>query len=612
MDGYFLRDDDIIGDDPTDYKPFDLVDWKVSPTTDFSFEAPELNFPTENLLDRASKGDNTLEDSDSWISVLNTKEPSWAETKTKLVEEGYLNEQVVPDQGQELHQLDHKTKSLQIQEIQSNFSEISKDSFTKENHYSPIQISTNEGMDNGLERALTPENLSKSMFIVEHKEQVKSEEEAFEIPPAKVLFSFNYDCKEKSVEKTTKTSIQEELPTELLKDIVGETLSSSTDGMLIRKVNNQLNTQNSELCGILQSAKLETNIEIKSEENQLERSNCEQNANENKIFKVREKILKLLNTTKIPKCTMVDYKFDSSEKLPSFVETFCPDLSREKSNKPREIELPCILTNEEDKDEEIFITLPDSDSEIESSDTEQSAGPDQISEESQRPKESNESPKVKIKTEVMQEESEISNKGHADTPSSMLVIDDEWEKYLVSSIMLNDTTQNSSSQLPDLSNNIGSILTTEGLSEENSMESVYGNLFSKPGLQTEKVENRNEEQNMDLKLAETLDFRANILNSALLEGEKTWQAHVTQDNANTLYGNIWTRSTANEGYANQINSRPFTNDVFDVSDPFMNSTDFKATAGLPAEIMETDIDPFKFSSLVPKVEVVDSSLNYSF
>ncbi|CAB4004057.1 Hypothetical predicted protein [Paramuricea clavata] len=625
MDGYFLQDEDIIGDNPGEYKSFDLVDWKVSPTTDFSLESPEFNFTPENLLDRVTKEDSTLGDSDSWFSVLNTKE-SWSQTKTKSLEEGYLNEQVVPDQGQRGDQLDQNTKSVPIEEIQSNFAETSKESFTKENNCSPIKISPNIIMDSALEGVRTPENSNNSMFIVDHKEQVKSEQEHFEIPPANVSFSFNPLCEEKIAEKN---NIKEVISTESVNFADGESQSSPVQATLVSEDDNQSKTQNSghSTSESVQPANVETNLTIKLEQNITEHQNCKQNSKENEIFKIRKKIFKLLTITKIPKCTMVDYKFDSSNKLPSFAQTFCADLSEEQSRKSRDIELPEVLQNvrdtkdeENENDEEMFIVLPESDSECESSDIEQDDRLDQNNESetiSEESLDSKELPKIKFKLEVMEAESDTPNKTqktqYADTPSSILAIDDELEKYLVSSIVLNDTTQSDDSHLPDLSNNIGSILKSEGLSEEHSMESVYGNLFLKPELQVDGIRTCKQEQNTDLKLTETLNnYQGNLFNAALLGGERPWQEHITQENIHTLYGNVWTRSVPSEGYLNQISSRHLTNNMFHMGDPFMNNADFKTMAGLPDEIMQTDIDPFKFTNLVPKVEVMDSSLNYGF
>ena len=623
MDGYFLRDEDIIGDNPGEYKPFDLVDWKVSPTTDFSLASHELNFTTENLLDRVPKEDSTLDDSDSWFSVFNTKE-SWSETKTKSSQEGYLNEQVVPDQSHGVHRLDEKTKSVPIQEIQSNFGETSKDS--TENNCSPTKISNNETMDNALESVIKSENSNNLMFIVDHKEQVQSEQERFEMPPATVLFNFIDPLSEvKNVEKIIEDNVNE-IPTESVKVTTELNLSSPVQVSLAREEDNQLKIQNSKRSPSesLQPATVDRNLKIKLEKDKSEEQSCQKTSKENEIFKIRKKIFKLITATKVPKCMMVDYKFDCSNQLPSFAETFCPDLSEEQDRKPRDIELPEVLQNVEDtreKDEEMSIALPESDSECDSgeSDIEQDDGLDQnhmsesINQESLDTKES-----PKIKSEVMETESETTNKTqkmqNADTPSSMLAIDDELEKYLVSSIMLNDTTQNSDPHLPDLSNNIGLILKSEGLSEEHSIESVYGSLFSKSELQVDGIRTCKQEQNTDIKVTETLsNYQGNLFNTAaLLGGERAWHEHNAQENMNTLYGNVWTRSVPSEGYVNQMGSRHFTNNMFHMGDPFMNNTDLKTMAGLPVEIMQTDIDPFKFTTLVPKVEVLDSSLNYGF
>ncbi len=619
MDGYFLRDEDIIGDNPGEYKPFDLVDWKVSPTTDFSLESHELNFTTENLLDRVPKEDSTLDDSDSWFSVFNTKE-SWSETKTKSSQEGYLNEQVVPDQSHGVHRLDEKTKSVPIREIQSSFSETSKD------NCSPTKISNNETMDNALESVIKSENSNNLMFIVDHKEQVKSEQERFEMPPATVLFNFIDPLSEvKNVEKIIEDNVNE-IPTESVKVTTELNLSSPVLVSLAREEDNRLKIQNSKRSPSesLQPATVDRNLKIKLEKDKSEEQSCQKTLKENEIFKIRKKIFKLITATKVPKCMMVDYKFDCSNQLPSFAETFCPDLSEEQDRKPRDIELPEVLQNVEDtreKDEEMSIVLPESDSECDSgeSDIEQDDGLDQnhmsesINQESLDTKEL-----PKIKSEVMETESETTNKTqkvqNADTSSSMLAIDDELEKYLVSSIMLNDTTQSSDSHLPDLSNNIGLILKSEGLSEEHSMESVYGSLFSKSELQVDGIRTCKQEQNTDIKVTETLNnYQGNLFNTAaLLGGERAWHEHNAQENMNTLYGNVWTRSVPSEGYVNQIGSRHFTNNMFHMGDPFMNNTDLKTMAGLPVEIMQTDIDPFKFTNLVPKVEVLDSSLNYGF
>ena len=620
MDGYFLRDEDIIGDNPGEYKTFDLVDWKVSPTTDFSLESADLNFTTENLLDRVAGEDDTL--ADSWLSVLNTKE-SWSETKTKSLQEGYLNEQVVPDQGQGEDQLNQETKSVPTQEIQSNFNEISTDSLKKGNTFNSIHISNNLIMDNALKRATTPENLNNSMLIVDHKEQVKSEQEGLELPPANIFFTFNAICEQKNVEKTTKNNINEVTSTEAVKCSIGESLSNSAQATLVSEEDNNFKIQSSEesTSESAQPASCKTNIELKLKIKETEQQGKEQNSKESEIFIIRKRILNLLTTTKIQKCMMVNYKFDSNNELPSFAETFCPNLPEEQSRRPSEIELPEVLKITEDNGDRMFIVLPDTDSESQSSDIEQD---DDDLDKNDKPElksvqstslSSEDTPKIKIESEVMETETEIPNKAQkVDTPSSLLAIDDELEKYLVSSIMLNGTSQNSTSQLPDLSNNIGSLLTTEEMSEEPSMELVYGNLFSKSESPVHGKRTCKQEESSGLKMTESINnCQGNLLNTALMGSEKPWQDHDSQNNVNTLYSNVWTRSAPNEGYVNQVSSRHFTvNDALHVNDPFMSNTNFKSMPALPAEIMQTDLDPFKFNNLVPKVEVVDSSLNYGF
>lgn len=618
MDGYFLRDEDIIGNNPGEYKTFDLVDWKVSPTTDFSLESADLNFTTENLLDRVTREDDTL--AESWLSVLNTKE-SWSETKTKSLQGGYLNEQVVPDQGQGEDQLNQETKSVPIQEIQSNFTEVSTDSFKKGNNFNPIHISNNLIMDNALKGATTPDNSNNSMFIVDHKEQVKSEQEPLE-PPANIFFTFNAICGQKNVEKITKTNINEVIPTEAVECSVGEKQSDSAQASLVSEEDNQLKIQNSEQCTSesAQPASFKANGQLKLEKKETEQQKDEQNSKEKEIFGIRKRILKLLTTAKIPKCMMVNYKFDSNNELPSFAEAFCPNLPQEQTRRPREIELPEVLKIIDDNDDSVFIVLPDTDSESQPSDIEQDDDFDKNDKPELKGVESTSSdskdiPKIKIESEVMETETEIANKVQkVDTPSSMLAIDDELEKYLVSSIMLNDTSQNSSSQLPDLSNNIGSLLTSEGMSEEQSMELVYGNLFSKSESPVHGIKTCKQEESTDVKITESMNnCQGNLLSSALLGSEKPWQDHNSQNNMNKLYSNVWTRSVPNEGYVNQVSSRHFTsNDTLHMNDPFMSNANFKSMPTLPAEIMQTDLDPFKFTNVVPKVEVVDSSLNYGF
>ena len=615
MDGYFFGDEDIIGNNLGEYKPFDLVDWKVSPTTDFSLESPELNFTTENLLDRVPKQDNTLEDPDSWLSVLNTKE-SWSETKTKSAQEGYLNEQVVPDECQTVYQLNHKTNAVPIQETQSNLAELSKDLSTNENNCVLTKISNDVIMNNELEGVGTPGNHNNLMFIVNHKEQVKCEQEHFKIPPANILFTFNSLCKEKNVEKIAENCINE-IPTESVTVSSGQGLSSSAQAIHISEKESQLKIQSSECSSSesFQPANVEKTLKIKLIGNNFGQQRGKQTLEETDILKIRKGVYKLLTLNEIPKCIMVDYEFNCNDKLPSFAETFCPNLSEGQIQIPGDVELPDVLQNLDekgDKDEEMSIVLPDSDSECESSepDIEQDDG----SETEFTCQESSHADELsKIKSEVMDAESETFDNTQkvqkVETPSSMLAIDDELEKYLVSSIVLNDTTESNDSHLPDLSNNIGLILKSEGLNEEHCMESVYGSLFLKPELQVDGIRTCKEEQNTDLNVSETLgNYQGDLFNASLLGSERAWQEQNIQDNP--LHGNLWTNSAP--GYVNQIGSRHFTNNIFRMGDPFMNNTDLKTMAGLPVEIMQTDTDPFKFTTLVPKVEVLDSSLNYGF
>ena len=620
MDGYFLRDEDIIGENPGEYRPFDLVDWKVSPTTDFSLESPELNFTAENLLDRVPKHDSTLEDTDSWLSVLNTKE-SWSETKTKLSQEGYLNEQVVPDQCHGVHQLDHKANSVAIQEIQRNFAEISKDSCTKESNCSPNRISDDVTMDNALEGDETPQNPNNSVLIVDHKEQVKCEQERFEIPPANILFNFNPLTEEKNVENIAKNRASEE-PTDSVKVASVSSLSDTVQTIDVSEANGQLEIQNSERSNseFVQPANVEK-TKIKLQENSFAQQRSKQTREGNEIRKIRKEGFKLLTATKIPKCMMVDYKFDRSNKLPSFAETFCPDLSEKRRKTPRDIELPDVLQSADersDKDEEMSIFIPESDSEYECSepDVEEDERPSELT--SQDSSGSDALPK--IKSEVMDSESETSNKTqilkteYVDTPSSMLAIDDELENFLVSSIVFNGTTQRSVSHLPDLSNNIGLIFKSEGLNEEHCIEPDYGNLFAKPELPDDSVKTCKQEQNTNVNVNTSYttlnNYQGDLFNTALLGSERSWHEHNAPENMNPFYGSLLTNSTPS--YVNHIGSRHFTNNIFRMGDPFMNNADLKTMTSLPMEIMQTDIDPFKFTTLVPKVEVLDSSMNYGF
>lgn len=607
MDGYFLRDEDIIGDNPGEYKTFDLVDWKVSPTTDFSLETAELNFTTENLLDRVTREDDTL--AESWLSVLNTKE-SWSETKTKSLHKRYLNEQVVPDQCQGEDQLNQKTKTVAVQEIENNLTEVSSDSFKKGNNLNSIHISSSSTMDNVLKGATVPENSNNSMFIVDHKEQVISEQERLELPPANSLFTFNAICEQQNVEKITKDNINVVIPTEGIKCTVGESLSNSAQATFVSEKDNQLKIQNSKesTSESAEPKSYRTNIELRLEKKEIEEQNDGQNSKEKEIFRIRKRISKLLTIAKIPKCMMVNYKFNSTNELPSFAETFCPNLPEEQSRRPSEIELPEVLKNVEDADDRTFIVLPDIDSEGASSNIEQDDDLNKYDESESKSAESTSSdpkdiPKIKVEAEP-----EVLHKAQKiDTPSSMLAIDDEFEKYLVSSIMLNGTSQNNSAQLPDLSNNIGSLLTSDGISEEQTMELVYGNLFSKSESPLHGVKTCKQEQSTGSKMTEAMNnYQANLLNAALLCNEKPWQEHNSQNNMNILYGNVWTRSE------DCVNSRYLTNNTLQMNDPFMSNTAFKTTNALPVEIMQTDSDPFKFTNLVPKVEVVDSSLNYGF
>ena len=606
MDGYFLRDEEIIGAGSENYKPFDLGDWKVSPTTDFPLEPPEFNFTTENLIDRVVKEESNFGDSESWFCVLNPKE-SWSETKTKSLAEGYLNEQVVPDQNQTMDIVDRKNKSVSVEQIPSEFAENMEDSYTKINKCSETEHTTNDIIGNRPDENLSKESsIDSLMFIVDHKEQVRSEQGRFEIPPANVLFTSDSICKEKSIEKEAKSNIRREIP----KDLIEETIQESS-GLVCKKENPKTRSSTQSTSGYVGPV-LKTNHEIRLVEQNIKQKNNEINSNENEILKIRTKLIKLLTTDKIPKCTMVKYKFESN-KLPSFAETFCPDFFEERERHDRDIELPEVLLSHiedlKERDKEMFTILPESDSEGESGELTQDDKLGQHKEpDSSEPCGSSDELKLNIKSEVMETETQILNNSchktqNGDTPSSMLAIDDELEKYLVSSIVLNETTHDNFSQLPDLSNNIISLLRCEGLNDEN-MESVYGNLFSKPELQVDGMRSCKQEQNTNIELAESSNnFERNVLDTT---SPRQWQ--ISQDNTNTLYGNIWCRNTATEGFAG--NSRHFPNSMSHMKDPFINSKELKSI--LPAELMQTDIDPFKLNNLVPKVEVVDSSLNYGF
>lgn len=593
MEGYCLRDDNFICENSGEYKPFDLINWKVSPATDLLLHSPDFQFSDENLPSHVKKEGKSY----SLTSVLNTKD-SWSKTKAQSAEEIYLNEQVVPDQHQGAN---HKIKRSLVDKIQNDIGKISSSIYcTKETKCIPKEDSIYIKMDQSALKGLNiPKNLSNSMFVIDNKEQVKREKDLETLPAKDLTFNLNHICnaKENVGEVKENNTSQENIPRTFA---LWNDLCSSEDTELSNDETHQVKKQYNERSPneFVQPANFETDSKIKLEKNDIrEHYHCKGMLEKNNILKMREKILKILKVKQLPRCKMVEYTFDSSQRLPSFGETFCPDLSKNRCPTLRkDIELPEVLQNVEETITDYTLTLlPDSDSE--SSDIEecQHTIPEQISEQIE------ELPETKIKTEPMESGSGTETKiENADTTSSTLAIDDELEKYLVSSIMLNDYSESNESHLPDLSHNIGSIFKSDGLNEETTMESVYHNLFSKAdnGLQISS-----QEQNTNL----------NLLNETLLGNERDWPSRITQANMHTLYRNVY--SGANDTFtSNQASSsKDLTNNMFYMSDPFINNAaDFKAIDGLPDEIMHTDMDPFKFTNLVPKVEVVDSSLNYGF
>lgn len=648
MDKLFPLDDDIIGSEESDaYKSFQLVDqWRVSPpnTGHFSLTSPELTFPAstdylekmnvpcEIEKDNIEVKQEVKEEVTSpvhWLSVLANKQHCpWKENVDNSFEERYLTEQVVPDQVSAMDFADKKDDVLETRHEAETF-EFSK-SQSAENVFIDLKNPSMNAVNSSLETGVISENLSNSQFSPDHKEQVKgSGENGFVLAPVVDMFTYDTLCKNEHLEQAAqnneisdfgKLKIEEKLSNGSKQTIEQEQSPSNGELEDIHLVTSNNSSDSSRPEEIINYANLEVKLEREEKQLCITKDLSQNPSGSDKVYK---KLMKFLIPKRIPKCMMVEYEFDSNEKLPSFKDIFCPE-HLNAAERPN-IELPDVLKSEEtdnnDDEEDNYIVLSDTDSEHECMDVENNeTEPVALNEIDSSLLDNVKS--VELQTVAPNDGHELTSEFHSkaqskdlhnvhEPTSNILTLDDELENFLVSNMVLAGDQNGGSAQLPDLSDNLGCILRNDN--EDNPLDSIYRNLFPRNGYPVEADSMwyktpRGDQSKLQL---QGYDGYGSFVNPTglLCSGERTWQEHINRENLNAVYGNVWTRNATTEAYLHQLGARHFTNNrIFHATEPFLHGV----SKPVPSDAIQTEIDGFKFSHSAARVEVVDSSLNYEF
>lgn len=645
MDGLFLSDEDIIGTNSDAFKSFNLDDeWGVSPgTTQFSLRSPELNFTAQNFLEKVhivseDGADSTAvkqeikEERSSpvhWFSVLENKQ-IWKDNARNSFEERYLRaEQVVPDQVHVMELANQKSNPLQT----------CNDDPCKLGLTDSASSSTTDMIDNSLQNTVISENPNAQIFTSNNKEQVNGYQHiVYRQAPADDLFTFTL-CDNQCFEQVVKQELQQEISDSDKLFNVDENLSNvprkavdvlgETPEQLY--ANGQLENESSFLPsnGPSDSSPGGTKDVI---DDTFEDKHCVDGTGETKeSLKIRQKIVKFLTPKKIPKCTMVFYSFNSSEKLPCFADVFGPLISKEP-----DLALPKVLECEgknkkEEEEDDDCIFFSDDDSECNSVEAKQESLHEPCVKNEMKPDDcllqmDVQPAKIEMAAENADElSSRFNNKTPInevdcmDTSPNMLTLDDELESFLVSNMAITDDQCGENSQLLDLSENLGCILRNDNLHEETPLESVYRNLFSRGGV---GIPGEDSNWSRQQRPADENGY-GNFLNAALMcsgaergcqFSDSLKQQHINRGNMNAIYGNIWARNATNGTHLSQMGGRHLPNDrIFNATDAESYTHGIrKNILNLPPNVIRTDNDNFEFGSTAARVEVVDSSMNYNF
>ena len=500
--------------------------------------------------------------------------------------------------------------------------------------------STTDMIDNSLQNTVISENSNPRIFTSNNKEQVNDYQHiVYRQAPADDLFTFTL-CDNQCFEQVTKQELQQEIsdsdkpfnvdeklsnvPQEAV-DVLGETPEQVYSSGQLENESRFIQLNNSD-----DSSRVDTKD---ATDGAFEDKHCVDGTGETEeSLEIREKIIKFITPKRIPKCTMVIYSFNSSEKLPCFADVFGPLISKEPDSAVGA--LPKVLESEEkDKKEEEggYIVFSDDDSECNSVEAKQEIlhepcvkieiKPDNCPLQMDVQPES-----IEMATENEDELSSRFNNKTAisevecmDTSTNMLTLDDELENFLVSNMEITADECGENSQLLDLSENLGCILRNDNLHEEIPLESVYRNLFSRTGV---GIPREDSTWNRQQRPADENGY-GNFLNAALLcsGAERGWQfsdslkqQHVNRGNMNAIYGNIWARNTTNGTHLSHMGGRHLPNDrIFNATSAESYTHGIrKNVLNLPPSVIRTDNDNFEFGSTTTRVEVVDSSMNYNF
>lgn len=663
MDGFFITDDDIIGTDSDAHKTFDLGDeWRASPGAgDFLSRSPELNFTVHSYLEKVHFSSDVRSDSEvkqeikeegyspsHWFSASEGKQP-WKKNITRTFEERHLTEQVVPDQ---VNVMDFQASDpLQPSSEEADELGFSTELCLEKVFRKNASPSGNE-VNNSLKKAAVCGNSKSPMSISEvdnHKEQVNNyRQEGFQRGPVDDASTLNALCDRANFEQMAKTKLSKETSESSKPAKVCEELWSHSP-QLVKQTPEHFNldekdgqfTQANDANSTSRTEAIKYPIQnVKEEEkSRIEGGNVMIQSSDEKHFalKIRKKFIKVLTPKTIPKCTLVTYSFNSSEKLPWFSDVFCPSGPTVEVTMG-DTELPDVLKwqPEDKKDKEFYMVLSDSDSECDCVDVEQRSlsqtelfiGNDNTSGDAFL--EDNVTSE-ELKMEIQENSDPLTSEFISKTPfselvsmeasSNMLTLDDELESFLVSNMALVGDPSGVNSQLPDLSDNLGCILRNENPSLENPRKSVYRSGFSRPGvgLPTEDaVWTRIQRSDQPINLSQAYNGYGNLFNAAWFSsGQRVWQfsdspkqQHLHRDNTNAMCGNFWPKNATNENYHGNVGRKHFLNDrIFQAvgNESFMHTV-----PNLPPHPIQTGIEDFEFSCSATKVEVVDSSLNYEF
>lgn len=509
MDRYLFPFEDIGNGDL-----FQLPECKITP--DFCLQSPELCFPTEIFKNNFEK--KTQSDDFNWISFLN-EEGKWRED-ISLKD----HEQVVPTHGK---------YNINNAGILRNHNDVFNDDNLIAKTQTQSEISTYFNTQGNIEH-LSSKKSNKPLFIVDNKalQVTNKEEKSIQIPPANMttLFDFNFSNANKCFNKNARLNDYKE-------KLGSENISSQNI--------NQVKCIH------------EASVKEKAFYGEVNESGFQTKAGKNKMFKLRKKILKLLDKTRIPRCIKVDYIFASNEKLPSFAETFCPNFNE--AIKQEQMDLPEVLTNIDNSENDVYISDYETDcSEDETGQKEryfeEEMACDEMEDKIQNRSDVDGKCDIRKNTETdfsVNIKNKMVDTDDIETSSKLLTMDVELQEYF-SNVILQDP------------------------SGHNQLSDLYSNTHSASGYENFRGHSAEEYQNME------------------------YAGNDIEDNKFTV------KSEQNEFYLRQCTDNIFTIPE-NSNEADSEQNDFSDNL-MPVEI----IDHLKLVSPLLQVEVPDSLLDYKF